>query len=375
MPALQQQAFPSTLHHCWKISHSPPSVTSAGGMLVTKNIKKIYRWFITEFLTQAAIIDNTVTVFKFFSTDRTPPRFPTFPLQTPFQLLMDLGNLRYYFPGRAPEAPSNTAVMMYIGHTTEFATLSARAEAWLKARNATWAATTIQSEHAKDLCWFVYSTKNTNCNDLGAALSKLLGKTVGLQFKTIQKGPPNKPTASMVHLLADKADTNQIMKQLNNIYREERMNNQAADYPLGQWLLLAPMAKGLNDNNMATLLQLKTKQASFCNQIIMVTIWVVGRGRKPLLVPMRLTDAGGTPNKRHMCILPGNQQLFHRTRRRLHHAPKHSEPWSQCSTWAYSIHKVVIGASLWKKAIIQPGSHLPPWGTSRNDISNLGREE
>jgi len=61
------------------------------------------------------------------------------------------------------------------------------------------------------------------------------------------------------------------MKQLNNIYSEEHMNNQAADYPLGQRLLLAPMAKGLNDNNMAALLQLKTKQASFCNQITTVT--------------------------------------------------------------------------------------------------------
>ncbi len=141
-----------------------------------KTSKNNYRAFITEFLTLTATLDTTVTAFKFFSTDRTPPRFPTPPLQAPFQLPMDLGNLRYYFPGRAPEAPSNAAVMMYLGHTSEFETLSARTEEWLKARNATWNATTIQSEHAKDLCWFMYSTKNTNCNDLGEALSKLLGK-------------------------------------------------------------------------------------------------------------------------------------------------------------------------------------------------------
>jgi len=161
--------------------------------------------------------------------------------------------------------------MMYLGHTSEFETLSARTEERLKARNATWNATTIQSEHAKDLCWFMYSTKNTNCNDLGKVLSKLLGKKVGLQFKTIQTGTSSKPSASAVHLLADEADTNQIMKQLNDIYSEERMNNRAADYPLGQCLLLAPMANGLNDNNMAALLQLKNKQAAFCNQITMVT--------------------------------------------------------------------------------------------------------
>jgi len=49
------------------------------------------------------------------------------------------------------------------------------------------------------------------------------------------------------------------------------MNNRAADYPLGQRLLLAPIAQGLNDNNLTALMQLKAKQASFCNQIITVT--------------------------------------------------------------------------------------------------------
>jgi len=236
-----------------------------------KSSKTNYRSFLTDFLTFIASLDGTITIFKFFSTDRTPPRFPTSPLQAPFQLPMDLSNLRYYFPGRTPEPPSNVAVMLYIGHTVEFADLTARAETWLQAKNASWTATTIQSEHAKDLCWFVYSTKNTNCKDLGAALSTLLGKTVGLQFKTIQTGPPQKPTASAVHLLADEADSAQIMHQLNDIYSEDRMNNRAADYPLGQRLLLAPIAQGLNDNNLTALMQLKAKQASFCTQIIMVT--------------------------------------------------------------------------------------------------------
>jgi len=189
-----------------------------------KTSKNNYRSFLNDFLTFSATIDNTITVFKFFLTDRTPLRFPTTPLQSPFQLPMDLSNLCYYFPGRAPEPPSNVAVMLYVRHNIPFENLSARAEAWLQARNATWTAMIIQSEHAKDLCWFVYSTKNTNCKDLGTALSTLLGKTVGLQFKTIHTGHPNKLTAAAVHLLADEADSNQIMRQLNDIYSEERMN-------------------------------------------------------------------------------------------------------------------------------------------------------
>jgi len=126
----------------------------------------------------------------------------------------------------------------------------------------------IQLELAKDLCWFVYSTKNTNCNDLGAALTKLLGRMVGLQFKMIQTGPPQKSPASAIHLLADEAEAGHIMQQLNDIYSKARMNHRVAKYPLGQWLLLAPMAKGLNDNNLTALLQLKAKQAFFCTQII-----------------------------------------------------------------------------------------------------------
>jgi len=112
-------------------------------------------------------MDNTITIFKFFSTDRTPPRFPTAPLQPPFQIPMDFSYLRYYFPGHAPEPPSNVAIMMYVGHTIEFKTLSTNAEAWLQTRNATWTAMTIQSEHTKNLCWFVYSTKTPTARTSG----------------------------------------------------------------------------------------------------------------------------------------------------------------------------------------------------------------
>jgi len=77
------------------------------------------------------MIDTTFTVFKFFSTDQTPPRIPTPLLQAPFDLPMDLANLHYYFPGQALEAPSNTAVMMYIGHTIKFMNIAVCAEDWL----------------------------------------------------------------------------------------------------------------------------------------------------------------------------------------------------------------------------------------------------
>jgi len=240
-----------------------------------KTSKNNHRSFITAFLTQASNIDPTTTIFKFFSKDRIPPRIPTPPIQKPFQLPADHGNLQHYFPGRVPESTSTVSIMLYFGHTAEFQTIALGMAEWLRTRHATLELTPIQSEHATDLCWFVYSTKNTNCTDLGSALTHLLGFKVGLQFKPIYTGTSSKLKASAVHLLADEADTLPVMAKLNDIYSEARMNNRAADYPLGQRLLLAPMAKGLNDHNLAALLQLKTKQASFCHQVVTVTTYAI----------------------------------------------------------------------------------------------------
>jgi len=107
------------------------------------------------------------------------------------------------------------------------------------------------------------------------ALTNLLGYMVGLQFKAINTGPPHKPQALAVHILADEDDTLPIMQKLNNICSMDQLKNCALDYPLGQRLLLALMAKGLNDQNLTALLQLKAKQASFCNQVVMVTTHTV----------------------------------------------------------------------------------------------------
>jgi len=101
--------------------------------------------------------------------------------------------------------------MLYFGHTAEFTTIELGMAEWLQTRNATLTLTPIQSEHATDLCWFVYSTKNTNCMDLGSALTHLLGFKVGLQFKPIYTGTASKLKASAVHLLTDEADTLPVM--------------------------------------------------------------------------------------------------------------------------------------------------------------------
>jgi len=193
----------------FQLSLAVPSLLVAYGQ--QKNSKNNHQTFINNFLTQVATINPTITIFKFFSKDRIPPHIPpcipTPPLQKPFQLPADHGSLHHYFPGHVPDNPSNITVMLYFGHTAEFTTIASSLAEWLWARNATLVMTPIQSEHATDLCWFVYSTKNTNCINLGATLTHLLGFKVGLQFKTVHTGSPSKPQALAVHLLADEVDT------------------------------------------------------------------------------------------------------------------------------------------------------------------------
>jgi len=237
--------------------------------------KQTYCTFLVDFLNQAATIDMTIMIFKFFTADCAPPKIPTPLISKPFALLADLGNLRHYFPRRVSNPPANTSVMVYTGHTVAFQTLVVGLAEWLTTRNASLTLTLIQSEHAINICWLVYSTKNTNCQELGTTLSTLLGYTVRLQFKAINTRLPYKPQASAVHILADTNDTLPIMKTLNEIYSVDQMKNRASEYPLGQRLLLAPMAKGLNDQNLMALLQLKVKQTSFCSQVVMVTTWAI----------------------------------------------------------------------------------------------------
>jgi len=56
------------------------------------------------------------------------------------------------------------------------------------------------------------------------------------------------------------------MEQLKRIYGKARMANIATKFPLGQRLLLAPLATNLNDTNL-DVLQCLQRLASFCKEI------------------------------------------------------------------------------------------------------------
>ena len=68
-------------------------------------------------------------------------------------------------------------------------------------------------------------------------------------------------------MVADK-DTTTAMEWLEQIvYGETRMKESATTFPLGQQLLLTPLASKLNKKNLEGLDQLLHKQATFCKEI------------------------------------------------------------------------------------------------------------
>jgi len=71
-------------------------------------------------------------------------------------------------------------------------------------------------------------------------------------------------------MVADK-DTAVAMECLEQIYGEMQMKDSATTFPLGQWLLLAPLTSELNKKNLEGLDQLLQKQAMFCKEICFAT--------------------------------------------------------------------------------------------------------
>jgi len=63
--------------------------------------------------------------------------------------------------------------------------------------------------------------------------------------------------------------TNSTLK-LEGIYGEASLNNKLTQYPLGQCLLLGPLATTLNATNLGQLDLLLKRQALFCHELVML---------------------------------------------------------------------------------------------------------
>jgi len=122
----------------------------------------------------------------------------------------------------------------------------------------------------KEIGWLVYSTKHTNCQELGAAITMAIQMPVVLQFKQIVMGHPKGTKAHMVHIMVGATQATNATLKLEGIYGKASLNNKSTQYPLGQCLLLGPLAATLNATNLGQLNLLLKRQALFCCKLVML---------------------------------------------------------------------------------------------------------
>jgi len=57
---------------------------------------------------------------------------------------------------------------------------------WLAETQMMISLTPIQEEKAQEICWLLYTTKQSNCTDLAIAIMATIGIPTALHFKQIQ---------------------------------------------------------------------------------------------------------------------------------------------------------------------------------------------
>jgi len=84
----------------------------------------------------------------------------------------------------------------------------------------------IQEEQMKEIGWLVYSTKHTNCQELGAAIMTAIQMPAALQFKQIIAGCPKETKAHAVHIMVGTTQATDATLKLEGIYGEASLNNK-----------------------------------------------------------------------------------------------------------------------------------------------------
>jgi len=118
---------------------------------------------------------------------------------------------------------------------------------WLNEAQFNITLTLIQEEKAQEICWLLYTTKQSNCGDLAKAITAAIGLPMAAHYKQIIPGWKTGMKALAVHLMVTDKYMVMAMEHLEQIYGETRMKDAATTFPLGQQLLLALLASKLNE--------------------------------------------------------------------------------------------------------------------------------
>jgi len=148
-----------------------------------------------------------------------------------------------YCPGQPPlEQPSYTSIHIYLGHTKPFPEIMSEMSKWLMDEQIQISLTPIQEEKVQEICWLIYTTRNLNCKDLAWAISAAIRIPTAAHFKQISLGRKQGTKASAIHLMVANQHMQDAMNWLKQIYVKNRITESATKFPLGQRLLLAPLA-------------------------------------------------------------------------------------------------------------------------------------
>ena len=149
----------------------------------------VHRQKILNILEQLQKADMTITVYQFYSTDKNAPTQPYLPLQGKFKLPPDpTGMLQYCLGQNLLEQPGYTLIQIYLGHTRTLADILTQTNTWMTKEQVHITLTPIQEEKAKEVCWLLYTTKQSNCRDLAQGITVAIGIQTVVHFKQISSG-------------------------------------------------------------------------------------------------------------------------------------------------------------------------------------------
>jgi len=111
--------------------------------------------------------------------------------------------MQQYCPGQPPpEQPGYTLICIYLGHTKPLPDIITQTNTWLMEEQVLITLTPIQEEKAQEICWFLYTTKQSNCGDLATAINVAIGLPMAAHFKQIILGRKQGMKASAVWQLS-----------------------------------------------------------------------------------------------------------------------------------------------------------------------------
>jgi len=92
---------------------------------------------------------------------------------------------------------------------------------WLLEAQMMISLTPIQEEKAQEICWLLYTMKQSNCTNLVIAITAVIGIPTTLHFKQIQTGKKQGTKALVIHIMVAVQQVKEAMQSLEPIYGED----------------------------------------------------------------------------------------------------------------------------------------------------------